>query len=74
MLVLTRRKGERIVFPDLDATVTVLSVKGNSVSLGIAAPPDIDIDREEVVLRNDVSRPRNRPKTGSDASGALDDD
>ncbi|SEO66397.1 carbon storage regulator CsrA [Paenibacillus sp. OK076] len=48
MLVLTRKKGESIVISD-DIVLTVLSVEGENVKLGIRAPRDIDIYRKEVL-------------------------
>lgn len=48
MLVLTRKKGESIVISD-NIVLTVLSVDGENVKLGIAAPRDIDIYRKEVL-------------------------
>ncbi|MFE6074318.1 carbon storage regulator CsrA [Paenibacillus sp. NPDC057886] len=48
MLVLTRKKGESIVVSD-DIVLTVLSVDGENVKLGITAPKDIDIYRKEVL-------------------------
>jgi carbon storage regulator len=50
MLVLTRRVGETIVI-DGEIQVTVVSVKGDRVRLGIVAPPDVTVDREEVHRR-----------------------
>ena len=50
MLVLTRRVGERIVI-DNEITVTVLGVKGNQVRIGITAPKDIAVHREEIFDR-----------------------
>jgi len=47
MLVLTRRVGEEIVIGD-DVHVTVLSIQGEKVRLGISAPPTIRVDRQEV--------------------------
>ncbi|MDY8022662.1 carbon storage regulator CsrA [Paenibacillus polymyxa] len=47
MLVLTRKKGESIVIQN-DIVVTVLSVEGDTVKIGISAPNDIDIYRKEV--------------------------
>ena len=49
MLLLSRRTGEAIVFPTLGITVRVLAVRGNAVSLGIEAPPDVRITREELL-------------------------
>lgn len=50
MLILTRRVGETIIIDD-DVEVTVLSVKGNQVRLGIKAPEDIAVHREEIYER-----------------------
>jgi carbon storage regulator len=50
MLVLTRKINEEIII-DGDIRVTVLSVQGDKVRLGIAAPPSVRIDRQEVHLR-----------------------
>ena len=51
MLVLTRRVNERILIGD-NVTVTVLEVHGDQVRLGIDAPRDIKVFREEVLLRD----------------------
>jgi carbon storage regulator len=48
MLVLTRRIGERIVIGD-QIILEVLSVKGNRIRLGIAAPPDVTVLRNELL-------------------------
>ena len=47
MLVLSRRLGEEIVI-DGNIRVTVVAVKGDRVRLGIAAPPSVPVDRQEV--------------------------
>jgi carbon storage regulator len=49
MLILTRRPGERVVIGD-EVLVTVMSVSGHTVRLGIAAPPGVPIYREEIWL------------------------
>ena len=49
MLVLTRRPQQKIVLPDLQVTVTVVAVKGGAVRIGIEAPPDVQVLREELL-------------------------
>ena len=47
MLILTRRSGESLIIGD-DINVTVLGIKGNQVRIGVNAPKDVSIHREEV--------------------------
>ena len=47
MLILTRKSGESLIIGE-DVSVTVLGVKGNQVRIGINAPKDISVHREEV--------------------------
>lgn len=50
MLILTRRVGETLMIGE-QITVTVLGVKGNQVRVGISAPKDVSVHREEIFQR-----------------------
>ena len=50
MLILTRRVGETLMIGD-NVTVTVLGVKGNQVRVGVSAPKDVAVHREEIYER-----------------------
>ena len=50
MLILTRRVGETLVIGD-DVNVTVLGVKGNQIRIGVDAPREVTVHREEIYQR-----------------------
>lgn len=50
MLILTRRVGETVMIGE-DTSVTVLGVKGNQIRLGVKAPNDVPVHREEIYHR-----------------------
>ncbi|EKE79458.1 carbon storage regulator CsrA [Idiomarina xiamenensis] len=65
MLCLTRNPGQRIFFGD-DIVVTVLGVRGDQVRLGISAPDDVAVYREEIYLR--IQNGEAKPKPDSEAA------
>lgn len=70
MLILTRRVGETLMIGD-DVTVTVLGVKGNQVRIGISAPKEVAVHREEIYQRIQKER---ESETDGDAPVAESSD
>ncbi len=50
MLILTRRVGESLIISD-DMKVTVLGIKGNQIRIGVSAPSEVAVHREEIYNR-----------------------
>ncbi len=70
MLILTRRVGETLMIGD-QVTVTVLGVKGNQVRIGINAPKDLGVHREEIyqrIRREQEGHKESAPDSGEDAN------
>ena len=64
MLVISRKIGERIVVPHCELLVTVLGIDGNTVRLGMTAPAEIGVYREELWRRaSSEAAPHDQPSS-----------
>jgi carbon storage regulator len=71
MLILTRRVGETVMIGN-EVTVTVLGVKGNQVRIGVNAPKDVAVHREEIYER--IKREEDHDsRPGASVANIVDD-
>ncbi len=74
MLILTRRVGETLMIGD-EVTVTVLGVKGNQVRIGVNAPRDVAVHREEIYerIKREQAEAGHGPAPGTNEETAAPD-
>jgi carbon storage regulator len=56
MLVLNRKRGQRIVIPSCSVTITVVTVEGGKVRIGIDAPAEVAVLRQELAKRKPIRK------------------
>ncbi len=71
MLILTRKVGESVAIGD-DIQVSVVEIKGTQVKLGIRAPKDVTVHREEIYLKIQEEN-RRASQVSTDALGSVED-
>jgi carbon storage regulator len=71
MLILTRRVGETLIVGD-NVSVTVLGVKGNQVRIGVNAPKDVSVHREEIYQRIQREKTEQSGGMSSEQDGEID--
>ena len=72
MLVLSRKKNESIIIND-DITIVVVEIRGDKVRLGVEAPKEVPVHRNEVyeAIRRNQQKPDESPLAQNDGSGAA---
>jgi len=70
MLILTRRPGESLIIGD-DVTVMVLGIKGNQVRVGVNAPKDTSVHREEIYQRIQEEKQQEGNEEQGDQGGSI---
>ena len=71
MLVLSRKKSETIVLPTLGITINVLAITGNRVRIGIQAPSEVPVLRQELAERIAADRTAGRQGSTGDGESLL---
>ena len=74
MLILTRKKGESLIIGD-DINVTVLGIRGNQVRIGVDAPRDVAVHRQEIYdrIREEKGGQSTSPNHDEPASSSYED-
>jgi len=74
MLILTRRIGESLIIGNQEITITILGQKGNQIRIGIEAPKNVSVHREEVFMRiQDAIEDENHKEIKNEENQAQED-